>query len=862
MKIEFFSLVTLVVFVANPAMCDDKTKWVEHPNIKADAKTKQWNIRFELNRATDVEVAIVDATTSKVVRHLAAGVLGGNAPDPLQSGTLVQTISWDGRDDYGNPVADASKLVVRVRTGMDVVLDTIVGGDPYAFYSDEMGDSDHSPWGICGLEAKPDGNVYVWGHSSNLGPPALRQYDTDGNYRKTLFPMPAGNSIKSMNGWGIHVKPDGTYTPQFNLLIDPSLTTTFLDRNLRMARLMPSLETDRLNFRRAGLQGGAFDLMRMKTDGTIAEDTSGRLPGTLVQEPIILQGPVEPGSHYKNSLLGPTFVCPSADGKAYFISGVYAAVTIYGSVFELNMEGPWRDGQVWKVDAETRIAKPFFALEAQTIPVGKKERAMAFSGVNSYASLHGVAVDGDGHVFVCDRLNKRVLVLDENGKILREIEIDYPDAIAVSKRTGVVYVTSRFGDYHRRGAVHLHRIENWRENGAPTETLEISRTGYTRKNNHSYLAICESTDGTNVWVAHTQMPVRIYKDSGSGFKLQKDFFEVEGAQRCLGFDRMQVDPKTGDAFVLDSHSSVWKVSDWENPRFEKVPLETASIGIDPLRRHIYTRTQRDGSSSNSAGKIARFHLDKPENPPAFPGGAETNRITEQMIYEWCFEGNSDKGIAVAPNGNIAVVGNHKVGLRLFTGTEAKVPWSSTKIADIPAQAGGVRFDFSGNLYVGFADGKSAAKFPGFENDRHLRNMGRIYKFAPTGSLKSGNLFPKTPEEPAHVYDVSYGPFENRCVTRGPRFGVDGYGRISFPTNILPRVAIIDNAGNEILHFGTWGNRDSMGGMAGEKVPTKGIPLAFPNAVDATDDYVYVSDMVNLRLLRLKKIYDLDVVVRP
>ena len=140
MKIEFFSLVTLVVFVANPAMCDDKTKWVEHPNIKADAKTKQWNIRFELNRATDVEVAIVDATTSKVVRHLAAGVLGGNAPDPLQSGTLVQTISWDGRDDYGNPVADASKLVVRVRTGMDVVLDTIVGGVGWYYpFDDTLG---------------------------------------------------------------------------------------------------------------------------------------------------------------------------------------------------------------------------------------------------------------------------------------------------------------------------------------------------------------------------------------------------------------------------------------------------------------------------------------------------------------------------------------------------------------------------------------------------------------------------------------------------------------------------------------------------------------------------------------------------
>ena len=37
--------------------------------------------------------------------------------------------------------------------------------------------------------------------------------------------------------------------------------------------------------------------------------------------------------------------------------------------------------------------------------------------------------------------------------------------------------------------------------------------------------------------------------------------------------------------------------------------------------------------------------------------------------------------------------------------------------------------------------------------------------------------------------------------------------------------------------------------------TKGIPLAFPNSVDATDNHVYVADMVNLRLLRLKKIFE-------
>ena len=117
------------------------------------------------------------------------------------------------------------------------------------------------------------------------------------------------------------------------------------------------------------------------------------------------------------------------------------------------------------------------------------------------------------------------------------------------------------------------------------------------------------------------------------------------------------------------------------------------------------------------------------------------------------------------------------------------------------------------------------------------------------------LFPKAPSGTPQTYDVLFGAFETKCITRSPRSGVDGYGRIYYPTNIAQRVSVVDNAGNEILHFGTYGNRDSMGRLPGDKIPIKGVPLAFPNSIDATDNYVYVADMVNLRLLRLKKIFE-------
>jgi hypothetical protein len=135
-------------------------------------------------------------------------------------------------------------------------------------------------------------------------------------------------------------------------------------------------------------------------------------------------------------------------------------------------------------------------------------------------------------------------------------------------------------------------------------------------------------------------------------------------------------------------------------------------------------------------------------------------------------------------------------------------------------------------------------------------MGRIYKFAPTGSLEGGGLFPTEPAAPAKIYDVHYGAIGPRFA-RTPRFGVDGYGRIYYPTSLLPRVSVMDNEGNEVLSFGTYGNRDSMGGLEGDIVPTKDIPMAWPNSVDATDDYIYVGDIVNIRLLRIRKTFQLD-----
>jgi len=117
----------------------------------------------------------------------------------------------------------------------------------------------------------------------------------------------------------------------------------------------------------------------------------------------------------------------------------------------------------------------------------------------------------------------------------------------------------------------------------------------------------------------------------------------------------------------------------------------------------------------------------------------------------------------------------------------------------------------------------------------------------------GKLYPAPPTKPARIYDVHYGAFGRR-YQRTSRFGVDGWGRVYYPTPLAQKVGVIDNEGNEIPRFGTYGNRDSMGGLEGDLVPTKDIPMACPNSVDASDEYIYVGDMANCRLLRIAKTF--------
>jgi hypothetical protein len=286
---------------------------------------------------------------------------------------------------------------------------------------------------------------------------------------------------------------------------------------------------------------------------------------------------------------------------------------------------------------------------------------------------------------------------------------------------------------------------------------------------------------------------------------------------------------------------------------EKTRLDASSIAIDVQSRHLYTKKHYNQM-------VKRWALDGKFFTPVPSGGA--NEVIPPVTCRWVFTGLWERGMAACPGG-VATLGvvvdkggrwdNYSGPLTYFRPDGDKSPWprlNFTRFGGKNPNSGGVQFDVRGNLYVGVVDTKPGNVPPGFEKDNdYPEKIGRIHKYAATGTMADRNLFPTEPKAPAKVYDIHYGP-----IVHAPRFGVDGFGRIYYPNGLLPQVGVIDNEGNRILAFGTYGNRDSLGGLPGDLVPTKDVPMAWPNSVDVTDDHIFVSDMLNVRLLRLAKTF--------
>jgi len=76
------------------------------------------SIAFESRGFCDATISIENAK-GRIVRHLACGVLGLNAPEPFRKNSKKQVVVWDSKDDQGIYVKDKDALRIRVSLGLN-----------------------------------------------------------------------------------------------------------------------------------------------------------------------------------------------------------------------------------------------------------------------------------------------------------------------------------------------------------------------------------------------------------------------------------------------------------------------------------------------------------------------------------------------------------------------------------------------------------------------------------------------------------------------------------------------------------------------------------------------------------------------
>ncbi|MBL8024941.1 MAG: T9SS type A sorting domain-containing protein [Fibrobacteres bacterium] len=851
-KTSLFSLFCVIALLPTYA---PSLGLVRQPSMIKNNDTS-WTISFEIDTYTDVEVSIVNLSDSSVVRHLAAGVLGSNPPTPLLPNTLLQVLNWDGKNDYREIITDTDSFSVRVRAGMSLSLNDLAGGDPYTTTAST------GNYGFQGgLTVGSDGSVFWMARPLSTGSSFLRKYSGKGEYLKTLFPLPGEKPVSSYSGWGI-VPDNGAYSPEVNHFKWVSQSNTPLQEGFNAGEpiLLPIHEPGQIGI--LEVKDHKYLMHSFNEDGSMLSAQTKK----LVLSPSLPQ----------NNLGGTPFVALTPDRSSFYLTGIFYA---NGSNYTLPADtGFWQDGRIYKVNMATRIATLWFSLD--TVVVNATDRVASGIGTAKNAEIHGVAVDTDGRVFVCDRLNKRIIILDSNATIIRTIPVLYPDAIRWNNLNSSLYVTTRL-----KNLVQLLKFSNWQTDTVPTAKVAVSTKTFESffKNHRTDIAICNTDDGTIAWVENMMFGVTLYKDKGTSFELYKDFLSTSRQPReALLFDRMTVDPRTENFYASNGSGALFKIEDWSNPLFTycststKKRIEGMELAIDPKRDYLYVR-QSGPTFAN--GRIYRYTMDHYHSPAPLIQG-DSNRVTGVLYNRAGFTGVNDKGIAIAPNGHLAVIS----GEYLFTADATQdvryfpiengqpVPKALKIYKPACYRNGGIQFDMKGNLYVGTRPISTEFTIPSAWVSKYAyqEGVGSIVKYSADGSL-DGRLFisgspdsTPTPAQnsPSKIYSIDYGPIgkepSSGCDCRSARFCVDPFGRLIVPNGLVQKVSILDNAGNMILRFGNYGNIDDVRRQLNKEPGTEGkFYLSNPGSAAATDDYVYIGDGANACLLRIKKNFAVD-----
>jgi hypothetical protein len=280
-----------------------------------------------------------------------------------------------------------------------------------------------------------------------------------------------------------------------------------------------------------------------------------------------------------------------------------------------------------------------------------------------------------------------------------------------------------------------------------------------------------------------------------------------------------------------------------------------------------------GNSGGYSGPVVRYTRDYKPAPLA-----STGKHTYGNLCGRYGRGSNVAGMAVDHRGWVYATGfGNDAHVRVYDAEgrlveyERKVTVGEGKeketvpafISHISDQGGNLRVDLAGNVYVselGLPRTRGFTPARGFEKDpAYLHCTGTIYKFSPKGGefklTKDGWVTTDAVasySSPLASFSGSWNSTQSVCHCTRPRFGLDPYGRLYIPNGVTFKVAIRDNADNEIITFGGYGNFDAQGPKSSEPKPE--IPLGWPNFACPSDKYIYLGDGLNHRVVRVDRSY--------
>ena len=829
--------------------------FVNSPVMTYNVSAQHWDISFQVSEYTDVEVAIVRLSDSSIVRHIAAGKLGPTAPAPLIAGSLTQALTWNGANDLGVPVTDTAALSVRVRAGLSVNLDKFTTPDFY-----------HIGVQVYGVATDSAGNAYVQSTTGTMWTTTLRKYDAAGNYLMTVYPFPGTLSASSVNGYGINNWATGSsYSPQVTGSSSLTYSPTLVGNT---GWLMSDLVNGQLGLFQVG--GYPTTYLTLQTILPV---------GAMVDQKPLITSPALP---YWRGVGGDPFLCP-APGKNYiYLSGI----------FETGQDQPYnllntfyKEGQIYRVNLQTGVVTSWLTMASVPFDTVTRHQVLGDQYL-LFGAFRGMAVDDSGHVFVCDRINKRVAVYDTSANLLGSIPVPFPELVAVNRYNGAIYVMNAWldtGPGNAKTHASLYKFSGWRAGFARVDSLMEFMSGVNdafgaTKRSKVFMSLAQSPTKPVIWCDGGNNVWNV-ADNGAKLNIQFDFISKQKAYQ-VGYDRVVVDRRSETVYINDGWDNIYKIEDWTRP--VAVPCSTSAkkrlwgtdMAVSPSGM-LYVREGNGSGAGDFSGPLTRYTLDHLHAPVPFKNSG-TN-VLSSYIYSRYGAGLGEKGFSVAPNGDVAVDYMSDWALYVIglfgdstnhsgdTACDTTKPWNNRVLSCLPGYPYpfSPRYDLQGNLYVGLGGVQPSgytvpAGFAG--DDVYKSHMGAIVRF-PAGTKGCKEVsYSQFSCGNTKIYPFPMTSVWTACVCRSPRFDVDPYGRLFVPDFYHNQVTVSDNEGTVLAQFGHYGNVDSWG--PGSPVPGVDIPLATPLAVAASDNYIYVDDMVNGRLVRLKMNYALENIHLP